>query len=108
MSDELPGPVAAYFEANKRFDLDAMLAPFAPDAVVVDEKRTYRGHDAIRAWIEEATLGARAVAIPRQVEGDGADRVVTAEVSGSFPGSPVTLGFRFGLTGDRIARLEIA
>lgn len=108
MSVELPGPVAAYFEANRRFDVDAMLAPFAPDAIVIDEKRAHSGHEVIRAWIEEATLGARAVATPLQVEGGDGISAVIAAVSGAFPGSPVTLSFRFMLAGDRIARLEIA
>jgi hypothetical protein len=33
---------------------------------------------------------------------------VTAEVSGTFPGSPVLLRFNFVLDEDRISRLEIA
>ena len=34
--------------------------------------------------------------------------VVTTEMSGDFPGSPVTVDFVFLLKGDKIASLEIA
>lgn len=108
MPADLPAPIGAYFAANPTFDVDAMLAPFAADAVVFDEKRTRRGRDEIRAWIEEATVAARAVAVPQKVATQGGDHIVTAEVSGAFPGSPVTLDFRFGLADDRIARLAIS
>ncbi len=107
MSVQSADPIAAYLEANARFDAEAMLAPFAEDATVIDEKRTHEGRDALRAWIEEATIGNRAVATPLSVAPDGADRVMVAEVAGAFPGSPVTLTFRFTLAGGRIARLEI-
>ena len=33
---------------------------------------------------------------------------VPATVSGSFPGSPIALTYRFGMDADRIASLEIA
>ena len=53
MSARLPGPVSAYFAATKRYDVDAMLAPFAEGAVVKDEGREGHGLEAIREWMEE-------------------------------------------------------
>jgi hypothetical protein len=44
--------------------------------------------------------------ILRAVEKPGAV-VVTAKLSGTFPGSPVDLDFRFTLKGKRISSLEI-
>ena len=44
--------------------------------------------------------------ILRAVEKPGA-AVVTAKLSGTFPGSPVDLDFRFTLKGKRISSLEI-
>jgi len=107
MSVPLAKPVAAYFRANAAFDVDGMLAPFAEDAVVIDEGRAHRGRAEIRAWIEEATIGNRALAAPQEAAASGTTERVTAEITGAFPGSPITLGFRFTLAGDRIARLEI-
>jgi hypothetical protein len=107
MSGSIPKPIAAYFEGNARLDVDAMLAPFAEDAVVSDEKRTHRGRQAIRAWIEQATIGNQAVVTPQSVAPDDADQLVVAKVAGAFPGSPITLTFRFTLADGRIVRLAI-
>jgi hypothetical protein len=107
MSTELPKPLADYYAAKNRHDIDAMLAPFAEDAVVKDEGETHRGPDAIRAWMEETTRKYRVTVVPT-VETIESDRwTVAGLVSGNFPGSPATLHYRFRLTGDRIAALEI-
>lgn len=103
----LPPAIAAYFEANARLDADAMAAPFTPDAVVHDEGRSRRGTAAIRAWIQEATIANAAIATPVAVRRDGSQIAVAADVTGSFPGSPIRLTLRFTLAGDAIAKLEI-
>jgi hypothetical protein len=103
----LPLPIEAYFEANSRLEADAMLAPFAPDALVRDDGHTHRGSAAIADWIGEASLAFQAVAEPRSSRVEDGAHVVTAEVSGGFPGSPLALPFRFRLSGGRIAELEI-
>lgn len=107
MPDPIPAPVATYFAGNARFDVDAMLASFAPDAVVADERRTHVGLEAIRAWIVSATVDNRAVATPRQIGRDADDVTAVAEVTGDFAGSPVTLTFRFTLADGLIVRLDI-
>jgi ketosteroid isomerase-like protein len=107
MSVAMPAPLAAYFAAKNRHDVDAMLAAFAETAVVEDEGQKRHGHAAIRAWIEETTRKYRdTVEITGVAEADGRT-VVTGLVSGDFPGSPVELRFAFGLEGGRIARLKI-
>ena len=108
MALHLPRPVRAYFDANPTFDVDAMLAPFAPGAIVRDERREHRGRVAIRAWIEDAIVGNEAINTPQWIASDGDRHRVAAEVAGDFKGSPVTLTFNFVLKGDRIDRLEIA
>ena len=49
MTLSLPTPIGAYFKGNGDLDTSAMLAPFAADAVVRDERQTHRGTDALRA-----------------------------------------------------------
>ena len=44
---------------------------------------------------------------PTGVAVQGSKTVVTCRVSGTFPGSPVLLPFRFTLEGDRIGALSI-
>jgi len=107
MSQELPGPIADYFAAKNRHDIDAMLAGFAQDAIVKDEGETHRGHDAIRVWMEDTTRRYRVTVMPSVKTGAGEVWVIAGLVSGNFPGSPATLHYRFRLAGGRIAALGI-
>ena len=61
----LPPPLQRYFDANAALDLDAMVAPFAETAIVQDESRVHEGKDAIRAWIQQASIAASAIAAPK-------------------------------------------
>lgn len=108
MPKDLPGPIAAYVAANARLDLDGMLEPFAPDAVVFDERRERRGRDQIAAWIRSATIEARAIFTPDAWRTDGNAVVVEGLTAGDFPGSPLRFTFRFRLADDAITALEIA
>ncbi len=42
--------IARYFEADARRDIDAIVALFSDEAVVVDEGQTYHGPKEIRGW----------------------------------------------------------
>lgn len=103
----LPGPVAAYFAADQN-NGDAVTQCFTENAVVIDERRTHAGRDAIRRWKAEASAKFSYTTDPFAVSDEDGQTVVTAHVSGDFPGSPVDLRYAFVLDGDRIARLEIA
>lgn len=103
----LPPPVAAYVEAANRLDAEAMLAPFAADAVVRDEGRDHPGRDAVRAWIVETNCKYRVQVTPLTFAATDAGGVMTARVEGDFPGSPAILTYRFALADGRIAGLEI-
>jgi ketosteroid isomerase-like protein len=107
MPASLPRPIAAYFAATNRFDIDATLAPFAAAAVVEDEGQQRRGRPAIRAWLEEVTARYRATVEVAEIAEAGGRTVVTGLVSGTFPGSPARLRYSFALAGDEIAALEI-
>lgn len=107
MSTQLPEPIAAYFTATNRHDIDAMVAPFAETALVKDEGRERRGMTAIREWIEETTRNYHHTVAVMDVAQAGGKTVVTGRVSGTFPGSPVDLRHLFTLDGGKIACLEI-
>jgi hypothetical protein len=107
MPAKLPQPLADYFAASNRQDIDAMLVPFSPDATVKDEGEIHQGSAAIRRWMEETTS-------KYQAKVEVADAIVSANawriagiVSGNFPGSPATLHYNFALADERITRLEI-
>ena len=74
--------------------------------MVRDEGRTIKGIAAIKAWRNE-TGGKYPHAVePLSVTERDGKTVVTAKVSGNFPGSP-NLDHVFELHGDKIASLEI-
>ncbi|MBS7538114.1 nuclear transport factor 2 family protein [Ancylobacter lacus] len=102
----LPKPIAKYFAADAT-DGAAIAECFTADAVVIDEKKTYTGRDAIAAWKLEASATYDYVAEPVAVDDQDDRIIVTAHLTGNFPGSPVDLRYAFTLSGDAIARLEI-
>lgn len=105
---DLPEPVAAYFAAKNKHDIDGMMAQFNEDAKVKDEGREYCGRAAIRAWVEQTTRKYRVTVAVKEVESATDRDVVSGLVSGNFPGSPVLLRYAFTRSGTKIVRLEIA
>jgi hypothetical protein len=103
----LPAAIQVYFEADTRNDREAVLACFAPEAIVGDEGRSHVGHDGIARWWEDTKARYRPVAVPLEASTQGQTTRVRARVSGAFPGSPAVLTFGFVLAGDTIAALEI-
>lgn len=98
--------ICRYIEFNNASDIDGIVALFSPDAIVRDEARTHRGAAAIRAWLTATNLQyATRLSLVHAVEA----AVVTArlEVSGTFPGSPITLSHRFTMNNNRIDALDI-
>jgi hypothetical protein len=89
---DVPDIIERYFEMAINPDREQYFALFTDDATVEDEGKEHHGIDEIRAW---------RVSIPKvvyritDVEQSNDETVVTAEVSGDFPGSPVSLAFRF-------------
>ena len=107
MSIALPEPVAAYFAAEKRADVDALARCFVDDAVVRDEGRTIEGVAAIKQWNAAAKEKYHHTVEPLSaLERDG-QTIVIGRVSGDFPNSPLSLEHVFVLEGDKIVTLEI-
>ena len=103
----LPSPIQAYFEADQHHDVEAFIGAFAPDAVVIDEGRTYTGRQAIDAWWRRAKAQFEYVVEPIEIDEKGGVTEVRGKVTGQFPGSPATLTFAFRLEHDQISWLEI-
>lgn len=107
MTPDLPPAIAAYYAAANARNLDATVACFASDAKIEDDGETLVGQAAIRAWKEGVFAKFESTAEPRQIVRDGDAYLVTALVSGNFPGSPIDLDHRFALAGSAIATLVI-
>src|SRR5262245_38366974 len=106
MTLNLPKPITAYFDAD-RGNSEAVAQCFTENAVVKDEGHTYRGRAAIKKWKADASAKYQYTCEPFACEVKDGKLVVTARLTGNFPGSPVDLRFFFELEGDKIASLEI-
>lgn len=107
MALNLPALIAAYYAAERANDFKALAQCFAAAASVHDEGRTLRGRAEIEAWMAEAKRKYQHTTKPLSlIERDG-KLIVAAEVSGAFPGSPVTLDQAFELSDGEIVSLEI-
>ncbi|MDI6024727.1 nuclear transport factor 2 family protein [Corticibacterium sp. UT-5YL-CI-8] len=107
MDVQLPRQIAAYFEADRSRNADAVAACFSDDASVKDERRTHTGREAIRRWKAEASTEFSYSVEPFAMAADAGRMVVMSHVVGDFPGSPIDLRYFFILDGDSIAELEI-
>lgn len=103
----LPSPIADYVAANSRLDLDGMLKPFAPDAIVRDDGGQHCGRAEIRSWIDNASLAAQAVFTPDSCHFDNDRFVVSGLTHGQFKGSPARFTMRFQLEDNVIRALDI-
>jgi len=107
MTIHLPKPIAIYFASENAHDTGSLDRCFASDAIVRDEGRTIKGIAAIKTWRSETGEKYHHTVEPLSVTERDDKTVVTAKVSGNFPGSPVNLDHVFELHGDRIMSLEI-
>jgi ketosteroid isomerase-like protein len=104
---KLPIAVAEYFAAVNTDGADRVAVCFAKDAAVRDEGRVICGSSAVRAWAEETRRKYRYQAEVVKVEEKVDRTIVTAHLTGDFPGSPIDLQYRFKLSDSKIIALEI-
>lgn len=107
MKNTLPQAISDYFAAVNDERVQDAAACFAPDALVHDENHDHAGSAAILSWIENTTRDYQPKAEVIRIEAAGGTFVVTATVSGTFPGSPVELAYSFTVSDGKIARLSI-
>ena len=107
MSIQLPGTIQSYIEASNRHDVPSILTCFDKEAIVRDENQTRRGLPAIEAWVGETIDKYKFQFTPLSLREQNAEYVVTIEVSGTFPNSPIKLDYHFGVANDKIQSLMI-
>jgi hypothetical protein len=106
MNINLPPVIKDYIDASNAHDVRSILTLFADDATVRDENTTHRGKTEIeRAWNNNRKYKFQFRSL--RAEARNKETIVAVEISGTFPGSPICLGYRFGLTNDKIASLII-
>jgi len=106
MNANLSPVIAAFFHAHNTVQTDDFNQLFTGEALVSDEAHEYRGA-AIKGWIDAAIAKYKPVANVTDVTVVGEQTIATAQVSGSFPGSPAQIRYRFTLKNGKIAALTI-
>jgi hypothetical protein len=104
---ELPQVVERFIETQQIYDSKAFTECFTETAIVHDEGKTHTGREEIHKWIEHAMEAYKSQLKPLQYEESGSKGVLTAEVSGTFPGNPIVLKFHLGLMDGLIDSLNV-
>jgi ketosteroid isomerase-like protein len=107
MKTKLPPVLAAFVAAKNAHDSAAFIACFSADAVVRDEKQTHTGTPAIKTWFEEVSRKYRTQLSVTGLDERNGKTVLTADVSGNFPGSPFPFQYHLTLKDEKITALEI-
>jgi hypothetical protein len=84
MAIELTGVIARHIDAVNAFDTDAIMATFAEDAYVNDNRREIVGIDAIRRWVEKEMVGDKVTIDVREVVEHYGDIIVRAAYDGEY------------------------
>jgi hypothetical protein len=80
---------------------------FAADAIVRDEGRPYEGVAAIKNWMAATNKKYDHTISPLELAEQGGQSIVKARLAGSFPGSLITVNFKFVLAGGKFRALAI-
>ena len=103
----LPPVIPRYIDASNAHDVRAIVDCFTDDALVRDENATRHGEIDIERWATETIEKYKFHFKPLSADERGAETIVSVEVSGSFPGSPITLDYHFNIANDKIQSLII-
>lgn len=104
---KIPKVIETYVKASNQSDSDLFVTCFTKTATVFDEGETRTGQNEIKKWFQKTRSQYKFQTEP--VELKEKDDIITlkAKISGTFPGSPVTLSYRFQMHGGLIQDLSI-
>src|SRR5690242_17730530 len=91
----LPKVISDLVKAQNEYDTAAYANCFAETAIVHDEGKMHTGRTEIRQWIAESNERYRSVMQPLDFRESNTSYILSSQVSGTFPGSPVILQFHF-------------
>jgi ketosteroid isomerase-like protein len=107
MKVALPRVIKEYIDASNAHDVKDVVSCFSDDALVQDEGKDFRGKKTIEDWVVKTIEKYKFRFKPLGVKSDDAEIVVSVEVSGTFPGSPVSPDYHFTIEGGKIRSLAI-
>ena len=103
----LPDNIESLIQAQNNLDSTAFAEHFTNEATVADEGHTYSGRAKIKEWIQQATEKYRMQTKPIDYQQSDTSAILTVEVTGTFPGSPIVLHYHLGLEDTLISSLSI-
>jgi hypothetical protein len=111
VTTELPAIVAEHIAAVNDFDTDRIVATFASDAYVNDNRREIRGTEAIRAFMAKEFVGDHVTMEVREVIDHYGDIIVRARYDGTYdktnlPDELVMTSY-FGVRDGKIVSLAV-
>ncbi|WP_330747000.1 nuclear transport factor 2 family protein [Chryseobacterium sp. CP-77] len=101
----LPNIISELVKAQENFDSHRYAECFTDTAVVYDEGKIHHGRIEIENWIRLANNEYQTVMKPQNFSQD--ENILEAEISGTFPGSPLVLQYHFDLRDGLIQTLKI-
>ena len=104
---KLQPAIKGYIDASNAHDVKSILACFKDDAVVRDENETHCGKTNIERWLLTTIEKYKFQFKPLSSQQRDGETVVSVEISGTFPGSPIALDYHFATTNDKLASLTI-
>ena len=103
----LPKVITDLVEAQNNFDSVAYANCFSETGEMFDEGKNHIGRVEIEKMIDQANKKYQSVMKPLEYTENGTTGVLSAECSGTFPGSPIILQFHFELVDGQIQYLKV-
>ncbi|MFY9663707.1 MAG: nuclear transport factor 2 family protein [Candidatus Cybelea sp.] len=108
---QLPRIIAEHINAVNTFDANAIVATFAEDAYVNDNRREIVGLKAIRKWVEKEIVGDRVTLDVREVIDHHGDTIIRAAYDGEYDKTSLSgeliMSNYFSVRDDKIVSLAI-
>jgi hypothetical protein len=101
----LPNVISELIKTQNNFDSVAYTKCFTETAVVFDEGKTHTGRKEIETWIDKANKEYQATMKP--LEYSETDDTIKTELTGNFPGSPITMTYYYEFKDGLIQSLKI-
>ncbi|HCM34370.1 nuclear transport factor 2 family protein [Chryseobacterium sp.] len=103
----LPKIITDLIKAQDKHDNVAYAECFSENAIVFDEGKIHKGRTEIRQWIAEGNEKYGTVMKPLALTEKDSTSVLSTEISGTFPGSPIVLNFNFEIADGLIQSLKV-
>ncbi len=107
MKTKFPKLIETYVQASNEKDADAYVSCFTDSATIEDDGDSVKGHHAIGEWFNEVQEKYNSTTEPLSVKESSDELIMTAKVSGSFPGSPLNFDYHMKLQAGLIQNLRI-